>query len=498
MKQNSKNKIENIQSGVDLSLSKEEVEQKAADGQKLLNEHQERHGSKILTRRDLLASGAIGFTGTLLSQSIFQMLMTQNAHAQSVVCQVAGSTEWVPLITINLQGGSCLTSHWMPLDSGGSPLASYSKAGWGKSGSFAIDTEFANKAPFFGGSTFLNGLRTTASIEVLTSSVFVGVSVSSQDDSTSNPSDITGLAKGIGLKGKVIANMGTSNTATGNGTKAAFMAPPAPLIVSSYADITGALGVSGSLQPLVTGKRAGKMFETIQQLSAHQVAKHAAKNGGAGLDASVTCRTQENTSLIANPSGNNTDPRGNALVATVWNIQANTAMGSRAYQFGSMVFNALNGNAGSANLNMGGYDYHDGTRTRGDNADNAAGQVVGQVLQTAKVLNKKVFVMVTTDGGTTSPQSDVPGAEWTSDGGERGAVYMIAFSPNGAPNSTGSQLGYMNQNQAAADPFMSSPDRAAAAAFVNWLSFNGQISQIDKVLPRTFSQVEIDKMRKIS
>lgn len=486
-----------IESQVDTSLSKEEVKQKAFENQEKLNEHIESHKLGSLTRRDLLATGLISFAGTLMSQSLFSMLLPKMAFAQTS-CSLGASGEWIPLITLNLSGGANLSSHWLPLDQGGQLLPSYSKVGWGKSSSFATDYEFANRAPFFGGSTLLGGIRTTATPAALSSSVFLGVSVTSQDDSSANAFDITGLARGMGLNGKILANLGTSNTGTGNQTMPAFLPPPAPLVISNYQDITGALGVGGSLDPLVASNRAGKLFETIQQLSIHQAEKYAQQNSGNLLNNVITCRTQENTSLIASPNGNNTDPRGDAAVAAIWNLAANTSTGSRDYVFGSMVFNALNGNAGSANLNMGGYDYHDGTRVNGDNKDNQAGQVIGQIMQTAVALGKKAFIVVTTDGSTTSPDSDIPGAVWTSDGGVRGAMYMIAVNPLGAPTASGSQLGYMNSAQGAADPLISSPDRAAAAAFINWLSFNGQMAQIDKVLPRTFTPVEIDRMRKIA
>lgn len=487
-----------IQNLVDTSLSKEEVEALAAGNQTQINEHLQSHNLKGLTRRDLLATGVIGFTSTLMSQSLFSLLMPREASAQTAAsCMVSGSGEWVPLITLNLAGGANLSSHWLPLDQAGQLLPSYSKVGWGKAGSFSVDYEFSNRAPFFAGSTFLAGVRSAASATTLASSAFVGISVMSQDDTSQNSFDITGLARGMGLNGKLLANLGTANTPTGNGTMPAFLPPPAPLIISNYQDITGALGIGGSLEPLVTAKRAGTLFEAIQKLSTYQAGKYAGLNGGTTLNNVITCRAQENTQLISSPSGT-TDPRSNANVATIWNLNANTSMSSRDYVFGSMVFNALNGNAGSANLNIGGYDYHDGTRVNGDAKDNTAGQVIGRIMQTAAILGKKVFIIVSTDGSTTSPDSDIPGAVWTSDGGIRGAMYLVAFNPMGAPTANGSQLGFMSAAQGAADPLISSPDRAAAAAFVNWLSFNGQMGQIDKVLPRTFSPVEIEKMRKIA
>ncbi len=493
-KADKKNEIQNI---IDPSLTREEVENRAFENQKTLNEYQASHQKRTLTRRDFLATGVVSFAGTLMSQSLFSLLLPASAKA-SVVCSSGTSGEWIPLITINLQGGANLSSHWLPLGQSGQMLPSYSKVGWGKTGGFATDYEFANRAPFFSGSSLLTGLRTTATPAALGTSSFVGVSVASQDDSGGNASDITGLARGLGLKGKLLGNLGTSNTSTGNGTMPAYLPPPAPLIVSSYQDITGALGVAGSLSPLVASQRAGALFQSVQQLSIHQAEKYVQQNSGTLLQNVITCRTQENTQLVGNPEGNNTDPMGNPAVAKVWGLAANTAKSARSYQFGSMVFNALNGNAGSANLNMGGYDYHNGTRATGDAADNAAGQVIGQVIETAMVLGKKAFIMVTTDGATTSAESDIAGSPWASDGGLRGAMYMIAVNPSGPPSTSGSQLGFMNADQGAADPLISSPDRAAAAAFVNWLSFNGKMGLIDQVLPRTFSPVEIDKMRKIS
>lgn len=482
--------------GVDLSLTREQVEDLAAENQMKILDHQKRHDLKTITRRDLLHSGVIAFGGTLMSQSLMQMLLPSQAQA-ATMCQVAGTTEWIPVITIHLSGGSCLTSHWMPMDANGNPLPSYGKTGWGKTPAF--EEEFANKAKFFAGSTFLAGVRTTASLEAMTQTSFVGMSVGgSQDDSGNNMADMSGLIRAIGNKGRILPNLGTANTPTGSNTRPAFVPPTAPLIVQGYSDITGALGVAGSLTPLVAANRAGKMFETIQQLSVRQANKYVTLNGGSQILPTITCRTDENTQLISNPNGNNTDPRGNMQVANVWQIAANTSMNSRNYQFGSIVYNCLNGNGSTGNLNMGGYDYHDGTRTRGDGADNAAGQVVGQVLETARILQKNVFIMVTTEGATTAPISDLAGAPWTSDGGERNGVFILAYKHQGGVfASSGSQLGYMNQSEAAADPLLASPDRAAAAAFINYLSIQGKIGEIDKVLPRTFSPVEIDKLRKL-
>ncbi len=491
------NKTKNIMAGVDTTLTKDEVMDTAAKNQELLNEHQKSHGLKALSRRDFLSTGVISFSGALMSQNIFQMMIPETAQA-ALQCQVSGGGDWIPVITLNCQGGCNFSSHYIPLNEGGDLLSSYAKLGQGKTGSFQIDREFSNNVAFFGTSTLLAGLRTSAMADTLAKTTFHGIPVQTQDDSSNNNSDMSGITRAMGLNGKLVGNMGTANTPTGLGAKAAFINPPAPLIISSYESLTGALGVAGSLSPLVAANRAGKMFETIQNLSVHQAKRYVAQNSGADLENIITCRTADNTNLIANPGSNTTDPRANADVARVWNLQANTSTSSAAYQMATIVFNALNGNAGSGNINRGGADYHDGSRTRGDGFDNGTGVIIGQILQTAAAMGKKVFIFITSDGSAASPESDIPGAPWTNDAGNTGSYYFLAFNPSGALQAQGTQIGYMNNAQGAASPLISSADRAVAAAFVNWLSFNGKLLEIDKALPRTLNPSEIDAMKKIA
>lgn len=479
---------------VDTSLSKDEAEFRAHENKEKLLLYQKSHDKKILTRRDFLATGVVSFAGTLMSQSLFSMLMPASAKAD-IVCAAAGSSTWVPMVTLNLNGGANLSSHFLPRDTGGQLVPSYSKTGWGKAGSFGVDTEFANGAKFFQGSTWLTGVRTTASTAALASTSFVGMPVRSQDDSAANHLDITGIAQVMGYKGKLLANLGTAKTSTGAGMLSAYTPPQAPLVVSSYLDITGALSVGGSLAPLVSSGKAGRLFASVQQMSNYQAKKMTQLNDGGLLENIITCRSAENTQLISNPDGNNTDPLGNAVMAKAFNLAANTSKSSRDYVFASMVYNALNGNAGSANLTMGGYDYHNGTRTAGDAADMAAGSVMGQIIEAAYNLGKPLFIMMTTDGATTSAESDVPGAPWASDGGVRGCAYMLYVDPTQKIKATKDQLGAYTADQAADDSFISSPEKAGAAMFVNWLSVNGQLASIDKALPRTLNSTDIDKMK---
>ena len=50
--------------------------------------------------------------------------------------------------------------------------------------------------------------------------------------------------------------------------------------------------------------------------------------------------------------------------------------------FGAMAYNTLNLQAGPAHICLGGYDYHNGTRTLGNERDLEAGLLIGRIIAT--------------------------------------------------------------------------------------------------------------------
>lgn len=468
-----------------VDLSHESLEKK-------VKEYIQMHGKPPLSRRDFLGSGIIQFCGFLSLPNVFSLMnQSPKARAADLVCSSGPLLDLPALITVNLAGGAGLSANWMPLDQGLQPLPSYSKMGWGSAPS--IVTDFANKAPFFAGSPFLNALKTSFPDPMgLLNTNFVGVAVRSQDDSSANRFDITGLARAAGLKGTLLANLGTSNTVTGNNTQPAFVTPPSPLVVSRYEDLSGSLGISASLTKIAD--RAPALFSTIQKLNSLQVQKYIGVNYGSELGELMVCRSQDNANLIANPSSVATDPLDDAQIANIWGLNNNTSRSSQNYVFSTLVYNALKGTAGSANLTIGGFDYHNGTRATGDTKDAEAGTLVGRILSSAMRMNKKVFILVTSDGSVTSSESDSAGTGWASDGGVRGSSYMIALDPSGETSVKGFQLGNYTSGQAADDKTLigASPERAAAAFFANYLAFGKRLDLFETTLPRVFSTADLD------
>ena len=159
-----------------------------------------------------------------------------------------------------------------------------------------------------------------------------------------------------------------------------------------------------------------------------------------------------------------------------------------------MTFNALNGNASTCNLDIGGFDYHNGTRTSGDAKDLEAGIVIARVLQSAALLGKKVFVCVTSDGSVSSADSQIAGSPWTSDRGAAGSTYMISYDPAGPHQIKSNQLGFFNGGQAADETFITggSAELTAVAMFANYAAFNGKLNLFETWAPRIFTTAQLD------
>lgn len=455
---------------------------------------------KPVSRRDFLATGLIPFSASLVMPSWLQIFAKAGeAQAADLVCRSGAAADLCPFISLKLSGGAGLSANFVPHDQGLQLLPSYSKMGLGKAGNFNIVREFANSAPFYELSGVLQGIRATASRTTLSKANFIGVPARSQDDSSGNKFDITGLVSKTGLNGKILTNLGRRDTETGANILPAYVRPASPLVVNRFEDVVGALGVSGSLAGLSQTQKSA-LFNTVSSVTASQTEQLATLSGGSLLSRLIQCANIDNEALISNAGNLNIDPLGNPMVATVWGLTAQTSKASQDYVFATMVYNAVNRNAGTVNLDIGGYDYHNGTRTSGDAKDLEAGLVIGRILETLSVMNSKGFIMVTTDGGVSSPESDLPGSPWSSDRGLMGTAYIIAFDPNAVHAVKSFQLGQFTTGQAADDNFVTGggPEIAAGGIYANYLSFNGKINMLETYLPRVFTTDQVDLIRMIA
>ena len=455
------------------------------------------HGRPV-TRRDLLATGVLSFSAALLAPNWMKFLLPQ-AQAATGLCPSGGSG-LIPIVTLNLSGGAAMAANFVPMDEGGQPLPSYDVIGLGN-GQVPLAMEFG-AVPFAGQengvyiSKFLQGLRETAST-ALTNTAFVGTCVRTRDDSSENPLSIDGLVNAAGLRGGLLPNLGVrSGTTTGIGQKPALVPPSAPLIVSGLSSIQGALGYAGALGNALNQSQKQALAKSIQRLSDAQLRKIASSQIGENVKNLVDCANQKNLQL-ASLTNTGTDPRTDASFGanlnTLWDINGGTGNTNRNLVFAAMTYNALMGNAGAAALELGGYDYHNGTRTTGDAADLTAGQTVGRILQTAAILGKPLFLYVTSDGAVSATQSDSRNSPWNSDRGIAGVSYMMYFDPTGRKQTSNNQIGFFTAGQAASDKTIvgNNAEAASIAVFANYLKLNNKMNLFESIVGRAFDSSKL-------
>lgn len=450
---------------------------------------------KPVTRREFLAHGLIPFAASMFVAPGLGLLSPSNAIAQQINC-AAGGSGLPAFITLNLAGGASLSGNYMPTDAGGAPLASYSKMGNGSGANIPARTvEFGVAgwvATGTNGNTFLTGVRARASAAALAKTAFVALCVQSRDDSSANRFDVAGMAHKAGLMGSILPNMGRRSTATGNNNMAAILNPPPPLVVNSFQSMTNSIGYTRALAQQLTATQRGKLVNLVSNLNASQTRKLAAINSTAGVDDLIQCAGIKNVGLLSQ-GGNAINPLADATfsgaIGTLYGINNGTADNNEQRVQASMVYNALNGQSGSVNFDMGGYDYHDNTRTTGDTRDRAAGETVGRMLEMANIMGRKLFVYVTSDGATVSTDAATAGTPWVSDRGNAGMAYLFIFDPAGRPATTGAQVGHYNAGQEAEASTLigNNPELAAQAAFANYAKFaagSNYESLFHKVVPR--------------
>lgn len=449
-----------------------------------------------MTRRELLGAGLIQFSATIAAPTILGMLSRSGvARADELICSKSTLSNLPPFITINLGGGAGLSGNFVPHDQGLQPLQSYNRLGLGAAGSFPISYEFKNGAPFAAGfSQIIAGIRQTATAGTMAKTVFVAVPNRSQDDSSNNKMSLDGMVIKAGRVGEILATLGA------NRNEAAFVSPPNPLQVSNFSNIEDAIGVKNSLANL-SNSQQDKLFSMIQRLTSHQAAKLIGLSGGSQLSQLIQCAAQDNTRIIASEDPG-INPLGNPAFSTLWGLAANN-MNTQQFTFGSIVYNVVRGNSPTGNLSLGGYDYHNGTRTSGDAADLRAGQLIGRVLESFALLGQKGFLVVTSDGSVTGPISEQPGGIWTSDRGTAGMMYMMAFDPAGGVNASSFQMGHFlpgKDQQAVDQSFVTGgdPEKAAAGVFANYLNFAGRRDLIDPTIRGVFDTAALTKILKIS
>jgi hypothetical protein len=189
------------------------------------------------------------------------------------------------------------------------------------------------------------------------------------------------------------------------------------------------------------------------------------------------------------------DPRGDAGLFPVFNIDANTAQTDQRVVFASVIMNTLKRHTGPGVLTFGGCDYHDSTQATGDAKDLEIGQYLGRAFQTAHLFQKPLFVQIITDGGVYARENT---RIWQGDSGDKSMTVFGYYHPTKMPTHINKKIQIGNyvdgQGVDRSTLIGDKPIMGAYVTLANYLNVAGKIDLFNKVAPGIFSTSELDKV----
>jgi hypothetical protein len=252
---------------------------------------------------------------------------------------------------------------------------------------------------------------------------------------------------------------------------------------------------TGKLVELLDQQDAGSVMAAMEQISDRKLAY---MSEDATVEDRIRCALAESTDLVANFGDPDAlDPTQDPeIVGQGTSIFTAQELGESEFRKTASVMKlVVSGFAGAGTIELGGYDYHNSTRSTGEQKDFEAGQAMGAVLEYAARIGEQVMLYVFSDGSVACNGEIDESAEgrgkgiWKSDNSGTSAAFFLVHDPNGRPALTGAsqqQIGYFRptgSNETNATRISNNVTALAEAVVLNYLSLHGEIGRIGQVLP---------------
>ena len=257
-------------------------------------------------------------------------------------------------------------------------------------------------------------------------------------------------------------------------------------------DVTGLVD-TGKLPQLLGADGAGQVADAIQALSALKVEQI---NEDAAVKDLVNCAYQQSNDLITlfgSPDAldplqdihivNDGDP-GNPGIFTMADFNE-----SEFRKTASVMKLVCEGHAGAGTIEFGGYDYHGGTRSRGELKDFTAGQCIGACIEYAErnPLVGELMIYLFTDGSLSSDGQIDNSADgrgkgaWQSDNSNTASAVMLVYRKSAKPDletafATTRQIGHFRTSgtvETSANPVANNPEALAQLVILNYMALHG-------------------------
>ncbi|MCH7854939.1 MAG: general secretion pathway protein GspF, partial [Proteobacteria bacterium] len=161
----------------------------------------------------------------------------------------------------------------------------------------------------------------------------------------------------------------------------------------------------------------------------------------------------------------------------------------------------MNGFAGAACIEMGGYDYHGGARAEGEVKDFRAGRCMGACIDYAARIGVPLMLYVFSDGSLSSNgalDNSTEGrgkGEWVSDNSSTAAAFFMVYNPTGRAQLRGAtpdeqarhqQLGHFDAGAAVvrtATPAANNVNLLVNTVILNYMALHGEEGNFANLFP---------------
>jgi hypothetical protein len=496
------------------------------------------HGDhpRPVTRRDFVSQGILGGSAFALGGGVMSLFSNPrdayaslSADLQPLLadpCNIAtvGAGK-IPFIAFDLAGGANISGSNVLVGKEGGQMDFLGTNGYQKLGlpgdmvpgltDPVTGLPYANTdlgLGFHSDSPFLRGMRRHMSPlrePLLNGAIFPA---RSDNDTGNNPHNPLYAIARAGADGSIMTLAGTENSESGGNSMipAAMMDPELrPTKVDRPSDVT-ALVDTGKLVGILGPDDATAVMESIYRISDM---KMGTVDQGQQITASavvkdmVSCGYLKSADIADRFGGTPLDPALDPMIVGPTGIFSDAEFnsggrdGSSFQKTAAIMKLVINGFAGAAVIEMGGYDYHGGQRREGEVKDERAGRCMGACIEYAARIGTPLMMYVFSDGSVSSNgviDNSIEGrgkGEWQNDNSSTAASFFMVYNPYGRAQLLGAtpaeqalhqQIGYMDSGgsvQRAATPAANNVNLLVESVVLNYLALHGQQNQFGTLFP---------------
>ncbi len=496
-----------------------------------------------VTRREFIKQGFMTGSASILTGGVFSLFANPNealavvspdldALATDIGCTLGGLTGGakVPFICFDLAGGANLAGSNALVGQGGGQMDTLTTGGYNKLGipgdmvpgldstaATLLNTSATNNFVndqlnllFHADSAMLLGIleKAGASLGNIDGCIIPARSDNDTGNNMHNP--LYGIAL-AGAKGSVVDLIGSRSSDSGGNS----LAPTSqinlevrPTKVDRPSDVTGMVDVGNLTSILSDPADVTAVMESMARISHKKLRNDPGGLVSTGLGNAqdkvikdlVRCGYIKSADIANRFAGVAVDPTQDLDIQAIFSsTEFNDNEFSKTASVMKMV---VEGYAAGGCITMGGYDYHTGNRTVGENRDLRAGRCIGACLNYAQRKAKPLMIYVFSDGSVasngTADNSASSGAGetlnlggrgkgvWTGDNSSTAASFFLVYSPAGAPALSNNgraaelhrQIGRMSADASvvtSSSPAANNPNLLVNMLLLNYMAANGDV-----------------------